>query len=148
MSEMVEDSEGIIRTTHISTRSSMSLPVLEKGKGLERENDERLRGCSSSSGMEDGKKYGVIVRDINEFTSLLEELGTKNRNVTKNRQRHAKWQQKPSNVQRKINGDEKTVEKSDSRQASASRLVCCVRNEVASWATGPLHRGPAESSGG
>jgi len=70
--------------------------------------------------MEDGKKYGVVVRDINEFTSLLEELGTKSRNVSKSRQPHAKWQQKPSNVQREINSDEKTVEKSDSRQASAS----------------------------
>ena len=76
--------------------------------------------------MKDGKKNGVIVRDISEFTSLLEELGTKNRNVTKSRQHHAKWQQMPSNVQKKINGDEKAVEKSDSRQASASPVSCVV----------------------
>ena len=37
-----------------------------------------------------------------------------------------KWQQKPSNVKRKINGDEKTVEESDSRQVSASPVSCVV----------------------
>lgn len=54
------------------------------------------------------------------------KLGTRSRNVTKSRQRYAKWQQKPSDAQRNINGEEKTVEKSDSRKASASPVSCVV----------------------
>ena len=48
---------------------------------------------------------------------------------------------------------DQTVTRKLLRKAIADRskrfagLVCYVRNEVASWATGPLHRGPAESSG-
>jgi hypothetical protein len=58
------------------------------------------------------------------------------------------------NESHQMRKERSTVTRKLSRKAIADRqvlspsLVCSVRNEVASWATGPLRRGLAESSGG
>jgi hypothetical protein len=73
------------------------------------------------------------------FLACSKKLGTKSGNVTEPTMPCHQMRKERLTVTRK------TV---DGRKAKCfPSLACYVRNEEASWATGPLHRGPAESSG-